>query len=243
MRIALCRPVRDQIDYAHQRSVDRVAQALHARGDELFDCTVIGVANVDRARAICAGRALAAHTEAMLWTDADVIFDAAETLALFDEAMQRRAVVGALYSTKQRRGVVVGWGLPEELTAYAEGGVHEVRAVGFGLVAMHMGVFLRICEANALPTLKVEGGLLVRPAWMPFAVGDEYPTDDTCFCIRAAKAGVPVLADSRIRVRHAGRYEYQLEDTVGLAGDVPTLKLAVRPGRANGHPPSDRTQA
>src|SRR5687767_12180504 len=130
MRIALCRPVRDQIDYAHQRSVDRFAQALHARGDELFDCTVIGIANVDRARAICAGLALRAQADAMIWTDADVIFDAAEALALFDAAMQARAVVGALYSTKQRRGVVVGWGLPEELTAYAEGGLHTVRAVG-----------------------------------------------------------------------------------------------------------------
>jgi len=242
MRVALCRPVRDYLDPGHSRCIDLLGHALHERGDTLFDCSVLGCANVDRGRAISAAHALRVNGEAMLCVDSDMIFDAAEALRMLDAAIERRAVVGALYSTKQKRGKVVGCGLPEKLIAYEGGHLVPVRAVGFGLVAFSAAVFLRVCEMNKLPRLKVDG-LEVRPAWMPYAIGDEYPTDDTCFCERATAAGVAVLADTRVRARHAGRYEYRLEDTAGVEADMRTLRLQITTGKATEPGPTGSSRA
>lgn len=242
MRVALCRPIREYLDPGHQRCCDLLGQALQKRGHELFDCSVLGCANVDRGRAISAAHALRLNAESMIWADADMMFDADEALRMHDAALERRAVIGAVYSTKQRRGKVVGCGLPEKFIAYEGGEIVPVRAVGFGLVAFSASVFLRVCEMNKLPRLKIDG-LEVRPAWMPYAIGDEYPTDDTCFCERATAAGVAVLADLRVRARHAGRYEYRLEDTAGISQDHRSLPLAISNARANEPGPTGSTRA
>lgn len=244
MRVALCRPIREYLDPGHQRCCDLLGQALQKRGHQLFDCSVLGCANVDRGRAISAAQALGLNAESMIWADSDMVFDAEEAVRMHDLALERRAVIGALYSTKQRRGKIVGCNLPGRFVAYDGGEVVPVRAVGFGLVAFSASVYLRICDFNKLPHLKIDG-LVVRPAWMPYAIGDEYPTDDTCFCERATAAGVAVLADTRVRARHAGRYEYRLEDTVDVPQDVGSLKLQIgnHPAGPTGSRPPDRSRA
>jgi hypothetical protein len=224
--LALCLPRYGAPEPEHQACLEALLVTLEGRYRA-------GIAeatgpNVDIVRARIA--ALAAPMELWLWLDADMVFDAEEVLRMVDEADQRDAVVGGLYTSKSRDGSVQGRPEASELACFDGGGVVPARAVGFGCVAMPGRLYGRIAEHLGVRPVAGVGTEAVLPLFQPIVDDAGYHSDDYSFCIRARAAGVPVLIDTRPRLGHVGRYTYYLDDPTPREHAASlTLRLGDRP--------------
>src|SRR5262249_27563552 len=70
-----------------------------------------------------------------------------------------------------------------------------------------------------LPLCNTRFGRPIVPYFLPMCVPDGdghwYLGEDFAFCERARRRGFAVMADTRIRLRHIGRYGYSWEDAGG----------------------------
>jgi len=236
MRACLLRPIRETVVHENQLAVD----ALKAHWPGVTDMPLVGVPNIDQARAILATRAVSAGMDLAIWIDSDVAFIPSELERMAKEATERSAVVGAVYTTKQPLGRLTAGGLPEDVTFFEGGEVLRVPWIPFGLVAMPVGLFTWVCAQNDLRPLRIDGEPRpVFPAWMPFPIDGGYPSDDKAFCKRCELANVPVFADTRVRVMHFGRYGYRIEDALAAVTARQSLRVVV----ATGTLPSGETPA
>lgn len=85
-----------------------------------------------------------------------------------------------------------------------------------GFLHVRRSVFVRMAYELDLPRCNEKPDSLVLPFFLPLVVGDvgqkRYLGEDYAFCERAGAIGVPVFADTRIRLWHFGDYPYGWED-------------------------------
>lgn len=55
-----------------------------------------------------------------------------------------------------------------------------------------------------------------------------YLAEDYAFCARAWRAGHVVMADTRVRLHHVGRYGYTWEDALGPRERYRNVKMLLR---------------
>ena len=184
-------------------------------------------------RSQMASEALAEGYDEQMWIDADVGFSA-------DDVDRLRAHTASFVC-----GIYPKRGTPElachtkpdthELVFGEQGGLIEIKYVGMGFCLIRREVFDDIRVKHALPTCGARQKMPFVPYFLPMVVPHEdaptdswYLAEDYAFCERARTAGHPVMADTRVRLFHVGRYGYSWEDAMGARERYKNVKMLLR---------------
>jgi hypothetical protein len=190
---------------------DRGLRELEGRGVTVW--REPGFSAIDKARSVLATRALAAGFDALMWIDADIVFEPEDVVRLHASG---EPLVAGLYAKKGQRELAAHL-LPDTRSIQfgPHGGLFEARYVGAGFLYTRQEVYRRMEAALPRCDLRFGGGGFV-PYFLPAVIEDRggawYLAEDYAFCERARQLGFRILVDSRVRLGHAGRYVYGWED-------------------------------
>jgi hypothetical protein len=187
-------------------------QKLRARGIKVR--VFRGASAIDQARSMMVHDALRDGFTELLWVDADIAFEPSDVdlLLSHDEPL-----VCGIYPKKGARAFACHV-LPgtTELKFGEDGGLIEILYAAGGFTLVRRAVYDAIQTKLALPVCNAQFGTPLVPYYMPMvketAEGPWYLAEDFAFSERARQAGFAVYGDTRIRLRHIGRYAYQWED-------------------------------
>jgi len=215
MNVAICAPSHGSAYRAHERCLSDLRRETGWPLLPLDDFP-----NIDIARSIIAETAIAMGVEVTLWVDADMTFGVGSCRQIVEEALSRRAIVGALYLGKSFSGAIQARFFPgtTEVQAFKGGGVIEVEGIGFGVTAVHTEVFTGTREKLGMKGLRLNprDPRSYTPWFSTNLDGEFFQSDDYAFTERARRAGYKVFADTRQRVGHLGTHEFMLEDALPL---------------------------
>jgi hypothetical protein len=185
---------------------------------------------IDCGRSIMASQAIADGFDDLMWIDADVGFDEGhvEALRAHDEPF-----VCAIYPKR---------GLPElaccvvpgtpELVFGEQGGLVEILYAGMGFCLIRREVFDDVRTKEKLALCGKRQDTPFHPYFLPMIVPDGdghwYLAEDYAFCERVRRAGHTILADTRLRLSHVGRYAYSWEDAMGERPRYANVKMLLR---------------
>lgn len=197
---------------AMEPECEAALQKLRARGTKVR--VFRGASAIDQVRSTMAHDALRDGFTELLWVDADIAFDPSDVDLLLSH---EQPVVCGIAPKKGARALASRL-LPEtrELVFGEGGGLLEIQYAGGGFTLVRSSVYTTIREKLALPTCNAQFGSPMVPYYLPLVKetpeGAWYLAEDFAFCERARQAGFSIHADTRIRLRHIGRYAYQWED-------------------------------
>jgi hypothetical protein len=187
-------------------------QKLRARGIKVR--VYRGASAIDQVRGMMVHDALADGFTELLWVDADIAFEPSDVDLLL---AHDQPVACGIYPKKGVRALSCHM-LPgtRELVFGEGGGLVEILYAAGGFTLVRSSVYAGIKEKLALPTCNAQFGAPLVPYYMPLVKetpeGPWYLAEDFAFSERARQAGFAVYADTRIRLKHIGRYAYQWED-------------------------------
>lgn len=191
-------------------------------------------AALDVARSTAASAALHDGFEDLFWIDSDIGFEADDVERLL--AADTSLVCG-IYP---KRGVpeLACHVLPgtKELVFGEGGGLTPILYAGMGFLRSRRDAFEAVRVASKLPECRMGEGEPFHPYFMPMVRDGEgggpswYLAEDYAFCERALRAGHRLLADTRVRLHHVGRYGYTWEDAMGPRTRYATVHMRFTPG-------------
>lgn len=193
---------------------------------------VYGYSAVDVARNQMASDALADGFEELMWIDADIVFDPDDVETLRSHKLP---IVAGIYAKKGRREMAHTFLRTTETIVLGEkGGLMEIQFAGFGFTHTHRVLYDRIFEKLKLPICNQRFERTLVPFFAPSAVKDGgvgwwYLAEDYSFCMRSRAVGVPVMADTRVRLWHVGNYFFSWEDAGADKDRYRTYTFRVRP--------------
>jgi len=187
-------------------------QKLRARGVKVR--VFRGASAIDQARSVMVHDALRDGFTELLWVDSDIAFEPSDVdlLLAHDEPF-----VCGVYPKKGARALTCHV-LPgtRELVFGEGGGLVEILYAAGGFTLVRSSVYAAVQEKLALPTCNAQFGNPFVPYYQPLVKetdeGAWYLAEDFAFSERARQAGFSIHADTRIRLRHIGRYAFQWED-------------------------------
>ncbi|HEU5116661.1 MAG TPA: class I SAM-dependent methyltransferase [Isosphaeraceae bacterium] len=175
-----------------------------------------GVA-IDLARSQMAFDALAAGYDELMWIDPDIGFEPEEVERIRHHP---HPLVAGLYPRKGKRELAAAL-LPgtKQVRFGPNGGVFEVRYASFGFVLTRRILFEKIQQTFKIPICNQRLGRPVVPWFAPMVIDDGggpwYLREDFAFCERTRQVGIPILADSSLRLWHLGTQALGWEDAGG----------------------------
>ncbi|WP_067903794.1 hypothetical protein [Nocardia vaccinii] len=191
---------------------------------------VYGCSAIDQARSQLATDALAKGYEELMWIDSDIRFPVAavDTLRSHDLPM-----VCGIYPKKGAREIVCNLNEgTDRLVFGAEGGLLEIHYAATGFLLTKRYVYEKIAVQENLPVCNERFGKPVVPYFLPMVVpdGDKqwYLGEDFAFSERARRSGIPIHADTRIRLGHTGRYDYSWEDAGSERERYSTYRFSIQ---------------
>jgi hypothetical protein len=96
------------------------------------------------------------------------------------------------------------------------GGRQEIRYCGFGFTHTRRAVYEKVATQLGLPVCNQRFGALMVPFFAPMVIGEPAGAwalgEDYAFCERVRRCGIPIFADTTIRLWHVGQYRYGWED-------------------------------
>lgn len=191
---------------------DKALCELEARGFPVR--RVYGYSAIDQGRNAMATRALDDGFAELMWVDSDIGFDAADVDRLRAHDLP---FCCAIYPKKGPRSFAFNF-RPETTSVKfgKHGGLLEIDRAGFGFTHTRREVYEDIVRVEQLPSCNELFGERMVPFFLPMIVADtvghSYLAEDFAFCERARRAGVKIMADTRIRLWHIGSYAYGWED-------------------------------
>lgn len=175
-----------------------------------------GYAAIDQGRSQMATDALADGFDEIMWIDSDIGFAP-------DDVDRLRAheipIACGIYPKKGLRALACHVKPGTAKIAFGdEGSLLEILYAATGFLHTRREVYDAI--ARDLPVCNARFGRPVVPYFLPMCVPDGpddegehwYLGEDFAFCERARRRGFLIVADTRIRLRHIGRYGYSWED-------------------------------
>lgn len=187
-------------------------QKLRARGIKVR--VYRGASAIDQARSIMAHDALRDGFTELLWVDSDIAFEPADVDLLLSAD---KPFVCGIYAKKAARALACHL-LPEtrEVRFGEGGGIIEILYAAGGFTLVRSAVYEAVKEKLALPVCNAQFGAPLVPYYLPLVkettAGPWYLSEDFAFSERARQAGFSVHAETRIRLKHIGRYAYQWEE-------------------------------
>lgn len=170
-----------------------------------------GSSQVDLARSTLATQAIEDGFAETFWIDADTVFDPNDVERIREHGLLLCAGLYVRKGPKEFAGKFVS----PEATFGIGGGLLEMVYVGMGFTHVRREVYDSI--ATSLPACGGGyGGKQVVPYFLPVLTEEEqgptYLSEDYSFCYRAKLAGTKIMADTRIRLGHIGRYTYTWDE-------------------------------
>ncbi len=198
---------------------------------------VEGYSAIDQARNQIASDALADGFQETLWVDSDVGFVPNDV-----ERIRRHGlpVVCGIYPKKGKRELAIHIlpGTPG-LRFGINGGLHELLYGGTGFLHIRRSVYDMMIDRLGLPVCNEHAKRPMWPFFLPMVrtapllkaastssmentteiappldnkKGHWYLAEDFAFCHRARLCGIPIIADTSVRLWHIGDYAYSWED-------------------------------
>ncbi len=191
---------------------------------------VEGYSAIDQARNQMSSDALADGFQETLWIDSDVGFEADDVDRLRRHGLP---VTCGIYPKKGKRELAnhIIPGTPR-FRFGIKGGLAEILYGGTGFLHVRRAVYETLAQLLELPVCNQHAGRPLWPFFQPLirsaprevgAIEDSDPAtrrrpghwylaEDYAFCHRARQCGIPIIADTTIRLWHVGDYAYSWED-------------------------------
>lgn len=187
----------------YMRSVVDLVRALEKAGFP-YEMSFGSDSAVHRCRYFLTESFLASGCERMMFIDSDIEFEAEDVLKLW--ALDADVAVGAYPLKQEGAGLAVHTGGEMVSLAYLGDEPLAVDYAGTGFMMIKREVFERL--RSGLPVIKTVNGYM--PRWWSFDVVDgvELP-EDYGFCKRVRDAGMTVVCDPTIRLKHWGLKGYE----------------------------------
>ena len=191
---------------------ERGLRALEAGGYHVR--RVFGFSAIDFGRSVMASQALHAGYDELMWIDSDVGFGLRDVERLRGHGLP---LCCGLYPKKDRKSFACSFPPGTANVAFGVGGrLTEVQYAGFGFVHTRRDVYERIRVKFQLAECNQRFGKPIIPWFLPEIVpdgpGSWYLPEDYAFCHRARACGVPIMADTTVRLTHVGKYAFTWED-------------------------------
>lgn len=178
-----------------------------------------GSSQIDLARSCLASQSLQEQYTETLWVDADIQFKPEDVERLRSHNLP---ITAGLYPQKGN-GEFAGKHMDETKKAKfgIGGGLLEMRYVGMGFTHVRSEVYWKIKQHFQMPDCG--GGYNPGKTFTPFFItsiapdgagGMCYLSEDYSFCHRVRECGFKIMADTTIRLGHAGRKVYTWDDVV-----------------------------
>jgi hypothetical protein len=175
---------------------------------------VPGFSQIDMARNQISTDALAQGFDELMWIDSDIVF-------LPDDIDRLRGhglpFTCGIYPKKGPRQFACEFLTGTTAVRFGQnGGLLEIRYCGFGFTHTRRGVYEKVAAQLGLPVCNQRFGSLMVPYFAPMVIGE--PTgpwaigEDYAFCERVRRCGIPIVADTTVRLWHVGPYRYGWED-------------------------------
>ncbi len=154
-----------------------------------------------------------------LFIDSDIVFNQYDVVRMFERP---EPILSGTYPQK-RYGKLNADIAPEvekiSFGTAAPPGGYQVRHIGAGFLRIKMWVLDRMIELLNMPCCTAHGGK-AWPFFLQFCVEEDgkwsYLGEDYAFCERCQMIGVPIIADTSIRLFHLGLYPYGWEEACNL---------------------------
>jgi hypothetical protein len=197
----------------HTGAADRefIIGLLQAHGLYAAWTCLEGQANISRARDILAAQFLASDCTSLIFVDGDVGFARHDLQWLLESPFP---ITGGLYQRKnssaqwvcvpqpEAAGIVNGHP-PGNFTSY-----RRVQRLGTGFMRIDRTVFETLIERKLVADYPLESNRLYQ--FFPSGVLDgHFLSEDYYFCELATRAGFDIHIDTRIRLKHVGRFIFQ----------------------------------
>lgn len=212
-----------------ERATQDCLNGLRAKGYPIV--TAWGSSNVELTRCQLASEFLDQGYEEIFWVDSDMVFKVEDFEKLRNHNLP---IVCGLYP-KKHPGSDLNAGFPKSVTKLTfgdGGGLIELDWCGTGFLYTQKCVYKDI--KNSLPIKLCRTGTerSFTPYFMSYIIPNEtglpsYLPDDRAFCAHARRCGYKIYADSSIRLKHIGKYEYTWEDFIGDRPRFETLTLDI----------------
>jgi hypothetical protein len=180
----------------------------------------LGASAIDLIRCLLASDALDQGFESMLFVDADIAFDPADVVKIFRHP---EPVVAGIYAARKMiNGQINARFAPVEgkVQFGTRGGMYALEAVGAGFLRIKCDALRYMIHRLELPVCRMSNRY-GWPFFLPVVVPEEnetrYLTEDYAFIWRCLQVGIPVVADTTIRLAHMGAYPYMWEEAGGMA--------------------------
>jgi hypothetical protein len=192
----------------HTGAADRefIIGLLQAHGLYAAWTCLEGQANISRARDILAAQFLASDCTSLVFVDGDVGFSRQDLQWLLESPF---AITGGLYQRKNGSGQWVCVPQPDAATGSArQPNYRRVQRVGTGFLRIDRTVFEQLVSGKFVVDYPLENNRLHH--FFPSGVLDgHFLSEDYYFCELAARAGFDIHIDTRIRLKHVGRFIFQ----------------------------------
>jgi hypothetical protein len=192
---------------------ERGLRVLEARGYVVRRVT--GYAAIDQGRSQMATDALADGFEELMWIDADIGFDADAV-----DGLRRTGLpfVCGVYPKKGLRELAIHVKPGAQHVVFGEeGGLTPIHYAATGFLLTHRRVYDSMQQKLGLPVCNTRFDRPIVPYFLPMVVpdgdGQWYLGEDFAFSERARQAGFDIVADTRVRLHHIGKYAYSWEDS------------------------------
>ena len=175
---------------------------------------VEGYSAIDQARNQIASDALRDGFMETLWIDSDVGFEPDDV-----EKLRRHGlpIACGIYPKKGKRELAIHI-LPgtERFRFGVFGGLTEILYAGAGFLHVRREAYETVVRTLSLPVCNEHTKHPMWPYFQPlirsWKGGQWYLAEDYAFCHRARQCGLPIIADTTIRLWHIGDYGYSWED-------------------------------
>ncbi len=173
-----------------------------------------GYSAIDAARNQMANDALAQGFDELMWIDDDIVFDPDDV-----DEMRRHdlPLVCGIYPKKACRQFACAF-LPDtrQILLGTRGDLVEILYCGFGFVLTRRILYETMQQKLGMAACNQRFQMPLMPYFTPLIAGEGEQawllSDDYSFCERARRCGFRIMADTTIRLWHAGRYHYGWED-------------------------------
>ncbi len=204
MKVLLATPL-------HTGSAERefITGLLEAHGLYSGWTCLEGQANISRARDLLAAQFLASDCTTLVFLDGDVGFGREDLRLLLDSPFP---ITGGLYPRKSASRKWVCVPQPEDLNPVpGYENYRRVRRVGTGFLRIDRVAFEKMAAGGHVAAYPLNGARVGH--YFPTGLLDgEFLSEDYYFCELATKTGLGVYVDTRIRLRHTGRFVYNREN-------------------------------
>ena len=187
---------------------------LERRGFAVWRCHGINI--LDMVRSWMVHKCLRGGAQAVFFIDADIAFDPDDVERLIRSG---NVLTCGVYPKKNGTdfAAIAGDGQRWTDIPFGPKGVcMQIQSAGFGFAFIDTDVFRALDARPDMKKCMIEDGKDFRPYFMPMTVDVDgtrfYLEPDYAFCNRCYEAGIPLVADTTIKLHHLGTYRWTYDD-------------------------------